>query len=67
MSGLYFNLLWRKQGIARNQKKNRINEDIKLTEIRLIDATGENKGLTSFAGYGQVSLEFNDIVISTVF
>ncbi len=42
-------MLWRKQGIARNQKKNRINDDIKLTEIRLIDATGENKGLSSFA------------------
>lgn len=42
-------MLWRKQGIARNQKKNRINDDIKLSQIRLIDATGENKGISSFA------------------
>ena len=42
------NLLWRKQGIARNQKKNRINDAITLTKIRLIDATGENKGIVSF-------------------
>ena len=42
------NLLWRKQGIARNQKKNRINDAITLTRVRLIDATGENKGIVSF-------------------
>ncbi len=42
------NLLWRKQGIARNQKKNRINDAITLTQVRLIDATGENKGVVSF-------------------
>ena len=41
-------MLWRKQGIARNQKKNRINDAITLTNVRLIDATGENKGIVSF-------------------
>lgn len=33
--------------IARNQKKNRVNEEITLPEVRLIDAEGENVGVVS--------------------
>ncbi len=39
-------LIWRNRLIAQ-EKEHRINEDIRIPKIRLIDADGENKGVVS--------------------
>jgi translation initiation factor IF-3 len=42
-----FNVFWRKTAIAKQSKRNRLNEDIAVPEVRLIGAEGEQVGIVS--------------------
>lgn len=63
---LYFLIIKEGQHIARNLKKNRVNEEITLPKVRLIDAEGENVGVVSYedamARAAAVTLDLVEIV-----
>jgi len=45
----FFVVFWRNQRIAKQNKRNRLNQDITATQVRLIDVDGEQVGIVDLA------------------